>query len=218
MKKTALRILALAMLLALTVGALPALAAAARSIIVEPLYAGTGSYRMNIRNWSWTEEIVSVKSSNPGVLKVTDADSLEATPRKAGKATITVKYKLGGKSYTIKGKYTVKAYPKPVKSLTVNGERIKLTERQKLRYNHEAEYGKKVSVTINLKPRAGWKITKIKAYTRDTWNSKARKTTLKVANNTKFTVPKDKEAFITYTLENGKTKFDYIVNVERYGE
>ena len=218
MKKITLRILSLAMLLSLVVTAVPAIAAAARTVIVETLYTGTGSYEMNIKNWSWTEKVIFVKSSNPSVLEVTDAEDLELTPRKAGKAKITVKYKLAGKSYKIKGTYTVKAYPKAVKSLTVNGRKVKLTGEQKRRCVLEALEGEKVSFAINLKPGTGWKIAKINAYTQNTWDSKSKKTALKVANNTKFTVPKDKEAFITYTLAKGKARYQYHFIIERYGE
>ncbi len=218
MKKIILRILSLAMLLSLVVTAVPAIAAGARTIIVETLYTGTGSYDMNIRNWSWKEKVVFVRSSNPSVLKVTNEEGLELTPRKAGKATITVKYKLAGKSYRIKGRYTVEAYPKAVRSLTVNGSKVKLTGEQRRRCVLEVLEGEEVSFTINLKPGTGWKIAKIKAYTQDTWDSKSRKTTLKVANNTKFTVPKDKEAFITYTLAKGKARYQYRFIIVRYGE
>lgn len=218
MKKITLRILSLAMLLSLVVTAVPAIAVATRTVIVETLYTGTGSYEMNIKNWSWSEKVVFVRSSNPSVLEVTDAEDLELTPRKAGKAKITVKYKLAGKSYKIKGTYTVKAYPKAVKSLTVNGRKVKLTGEQKRRCVLEALEGEKVSFTINLKPGTGWKIAKINAYTQNTWDSKSKKTALKVINNTKFTVPKDKEAFITYTLVKGKARFEYNFIIERYGE
>ena len=127
-------------------------------------------------------------------------------------------YKLFGKSYKLKGTYTVVAYPKAVKSLTVNGSKVKLTGEQKRRCVLEVIEGEEASFTINLKPGTGWRIAKIKAYTQDTWNIKAEKTALKVLNNTKFTVPKDKEAYITYTLVKGKVRFEYRFIIERYGE
>ena len=218
MKNRLFRFLALALLLALTVGMAPAMAETKKvKIVPETMYTGCGEYWLNVENWTGNEESVLVKSSNSSVLKVKNESPLCVIPKKAGKAKITLEYKLDGESYSTSATFTVVKYPNPIASLTVNQKKIKLTDMAKYRYCVDCKYGTKATVTINMKPKKGWKISAIKAYTLKTWSTKGKKT-LKVKNNAKFTVAKDREVFITYTLKKGKTTFKYTVTVERYGE
>lgn len=219
MKKRFLRVLALALMLALAAGALSALAEAKKAkIITEKLYSNTGDYCIQLDNWTDDEEIVSVKSSNSKVIRVPRKESKWVEVKSAGKAKITIKYKLNGKTYTTSATFTVEKYPAPIKSLAVNGKSIKLTGEEKVRYNCEYVLDKKVSITINLKTKNGWKISSIKAYTFDAWSDKGNKKTIIVRNNKKFTVPGDKEAYVTYVLKKNKATFRYTIGIMRYGE
>ena len=218
MKNRLMRVLALVLLLALAVGVVPAMAATKKASFSNmALYANTGSCCLKLNNWTGDEEVVSITSSNPKVIDFEEDFSFWIIPKKVGSSTITLVYKLNGKEYTIKKKLTVSKYPKPIKSLTINKHRITLKDSAKCRFCFDEVMDKKLSITINLKPAKGWKITKIKAYALKTWSDKGKKS-LTVKNNKKFTVPKDREAFVTYALKKGKTKFNYTVSVERAGE
>ena len=93
MKNRFLKVLAFALLLALATGALPAMAAAPK-ILAMDLYTGTGEWWLDFDdNWTWTEDIYLVKSSNPDVIQVPEKDLEKIVPQKAGKSKITVKYK-----------------------------------------------------------------------------------------------------------------------------
>lgn len=221
MKHRFVRILALAMLLALAVSAVPATAATPKAKIeTETLYTDMLEYYMKIKNWTWDEEVISVKSDHPEILEVNDyEDNFCLNPHKVGKAKITIKYKLKGKTYKISGKYTVEKYPKPIKSLIINNQKIELKDSRKYRCNYDCGFGEKARITINLTPSKGWKISSINAYTVNTWSDDARRTTtIKVKNNKRFTVAKDSEAYVTYILKKGKTTFKYTVGIERAGE
>ena len=129
------RILSLILIvLLLTTIATPALAAKAKpSIIPTTLWAKCDYFEsVRFRNMPEKAKLISIKSSNTKVIKVVKEGSgiydnyLE--PLKAGKAKITVKYKIGSKSNTISATYTVKKYPNPLQSVEVNGAKVNITE------------------------------------------------------------------------------------------
>lgn len=221
MKNRSLRVLALALLLALTAGVVPAMAAqpGSASIAIEKLYADTGEYYIKIDGWTYSEEIISITSSDPTVINVTD-NSRYVKIKKAGSSTITIVYDLEGVTYEISGVLTVEKYPKPISSLTVNGKKISLKKERRVMYTFERQnLERDVTVKINLKPASGWKISKIKAYYYKVGHQDTHHN-LAVKNNKKFTVKKRCEAYVTYVLKNKKngTKFNYVVRVWTPGE
>ena len=222
MKNRLMRALALAMLLALVVSAVPAMAEAkgkTRSIISETLYAGTGDYWMTIKNWTWDETNVKITSSNSKVIKVPDKRFPCLEPKKAGKAKITVKFKLKGKQYKISKTFTVKKYPKAIQSLTINGQKIPLKDWARLNYWYEGEMDQLVTVTINVNAAKDWKISKIKGYEVGMDAADGRKA-ITVKNNKQLTFGADYMGEVIYTLKNKKTgkTFKYTICVDHVGE
>lgn len=215
MKRTISLILAVMLVLSL----IPAMAATQARIAKETLYSGTGEYYIKINNWTYEEEIISVKSSNSSVLKVTGSQSRYVLVKNAGQAKIKIKYKLNGKTTTISHTFTVKEYPKPIKSLTVNGKKITLKKEKRVLCRFDRpDLEKKASIKINLKPASDWIIDKIKAYYYNVSDSSNQKS-LTVKNNKAFTIKKRCEAVVTYTLKNSKgSKFNYVVEIKTPGE
>ena len=221
MKNRLLKVLALMMLLALAIGAIPALADYGDKASIEDmdLYAGCGDYLLDFdENWTWCEEIISVKSSKPDIIAVPYKDLELITPKKPGKSKITVKYKYEGKKYTISKTLTVKEYPNPVKSLTFNGKKVPLKGNKKVYYTYTSKKHRKNSATINLQPNSGWKISQIKAWKWDVDHAGHEKA-ITVKNNKKFTLAADWDARVVYTLKNKKGQtFIYTVIITELGE
>ncbi len=214
MKNRLIRILALA------VGIVPA-AAATKKVSIDnmTLYPDTGSHPLKLKNRTWEEEIISVTSSNTKVIDVEGEDSLWwLTPKKAGSSLITVKYRLDGKTYTMKKTLKVLKYPAAIKKLTINGRKIELKDINRVQYWVEGDIDKKVSATINLVPAKGWKISKIKAY-KTSLDGSIRKS-VKVTNNKKLTFGKNFYGHVFYTLKNKKTgkTFQYNIEFDHVGE
>ena len=222
MKNRFATLLALLMALVLAVGAVPATAAAKKaSIITEKLYSNTGDYLIDLKNWTYHEEIISVTSSNSKVIKVPDKHYRWVKVRAAGKAKITIKYKLNDVTYTTSATFTVVKYPSPIKSLRVDGKAVNLKGNARVAYDYwpEGVEEEKVSVTINLIPASGWRISRIKAYQYNAYEDSDVHYAMTVKNNRRFTVKRDYEAVVTYVLKNKKgDTFKYAITVCRPGE
>ncbi len=100
-------------------------------------------------------KVISVTSSNPKVIKVkregskSNINNYWLLPKKAGKATITVKYKTNtGKEKTDKLIRRVKPCPEVFKSMKVNGKTVDLSEHK---VDYDAKYtGTKPKVKLEL--------------------------------------------------------------------
>lgn len=142
-------------------------------------------------------------------------------PLKTGKSTVTVKYKVGRKSYALKQKYTVAPYYKAVKSLRINGDRQVISRGERRVYcgSYDAEATKYV---IRLTPASGWKIKSVRGiYTKEQREDiVVGHFTPKAAGTITVNVPLDRMAYVIYTLKNTKTgkTFDYNVGLTRFGE
>jgi hypothetical protein len=90
------------------------------------------------------------------------------TPLKKGKVRVTVKCRKDGKSYTLKTTYTVKAYPNVIKSLQVNGKKVKVTSRKNAYVVTQKDF-KEEYATVKLAQKKGWNIDYAYA---DLWNDK----------------------------------------------
>ncbi len=127
----------------------------------ETLWAGnTSSVSSPYGNFPDDIKIISVKSSKPKIVKITKNDNptkiydYQLVPLKAGKSTITVKFKEGGKTYTASGVFTVKKYPNPFEYIKVNGKKIDL---KKNKYDYSPEKYTKSKAKISVKLKKGWK-------------------------------------------------------------
>ena len=178
MNRRALRILALAVLLVLAAGMLPAMAASKPKIVTRTLWLGCDRmaypgeiYYVHIDHLPKKAKIIACRSSDESVLQFDDhpfffepedyITTIELHPVKAGKARLTVTYRLGRKDYDISAVYTVKKHPKPVKSLTLNGKKLDV---MKSWNGYQYDYDPKNNGDIyrlNLTPRSGWRIARV---------------------------------------------------------
>ena len=216
MKNKLLRILALVMLLALVVGAIPAMAASKKVRIKGGnLWIGAYGDGITVLNAPKNARVVSVKSSNKSVLKVSidgnTFDDISVTPgKKAGKAKITVKYKVDQNSYSVTSdSFTVKKLPKAIKSLEVNGKSISLT---KNKFDYPLFDYTNTKGTITVKAASGWKVSKMVLFPDPDYNpaSTYRKT---VKNGKSFNIPNDGSYCVDITMTNKKTKDVFIYHV-----
>ena len=224
MKNRLMRVLALAMLLALAAGVVPATAATPKAkIVTEILYTDYEyGYQMRFENLPEDADIYSVISDNAKVIKVENKRSPWLTPLKSGKAGITVKYKSGGKRYRLTAAYTVKKTYPAVSKLYINGTKetgIRRGERQVFCRKFDPDTTKNV---INLRPAAGWKITRVNGFFTDWDREDMVLGHFTLPTKSKVTVRVDQEqcAFVTYALKNtetGKT-FRYTIEIARVGE
>lgn len=223
MKTRLLRALALALLLAVAAGIVPAMAATEKAkakILVETLYPDyEDGYQMRFDGMPQDANIVSVKSSNKKVIK---ADGAYLYPLKPGKATITVRYQDGTKTYSIKAAFTVKKSYKAVKKLVINNKKMSGLNQgvRTVFYRHYDD--RKKSYTISLTPHSGWKVSRVSGFYTD-WdyeNMVLGTFTLPAKNKVTVKVALDRCAFVTYVLKNsasGET-FKYTVEIARVGE
>lgn len=213
------RIMSLIMAIMLALTMIPAMAAAQASIVKETLYTGMGEYYIKINNWTYEEEIISVTSSDSSVIEVREKRYRGVQVKGVGQAKIKIKYKLNGNTRTISANFTVKEYPKPIKSVTINGKKVNLRKDTLVRYRYDLpDLDKKSSIKINMKPASGWTVNGIKAYYYNV-EKESKHYNLTVKNNKTFTIKKRCEAVVTYTLKNKKgTKFTYVIEIKGGGE
>jgi len=126
--------------------------------IDKVLWVGQGYNYVYVDGLPDDAEIVSVKSTEPGVLKVryeAGDTGFEVKPLKAGKTTLKYTYRLNGKKTTIKQAVRVKKYPNAIASLTVNGKSVSF---KKNKFRYIVSKFTKRAVTIKVKAAKGWKV------------------------------------------------------------
>ena len=239
MKKYLNKITSLMLILCLTIGVFAvsvgnAYAASKKWVLLinEERWVGDASNVVKVcDDNSWGNEngptyatVTSVKSSNTAVLAAKKEtlyyeDHTEKgyllNSKKAGKATITVKYKTpAGKTGTLKKTITVKKYPKQIKSLKVNGKTVS-TSKHKFFFDRQTS---KKSVTIKMALKDGWKITDVYGYryTKSGKESKVKVTKKMLKNGTSISFPKKYEKMsVCVYMENGKSSIYYDVFFNR---
>ena len=201
-------VLTIAMLIIVTGPSANADAATVKpSIVAETLWVGTKyQYSVMYKNVPDEAKLVSIKSSKPTILKVSKTGKTvydtKLKPIKAGKAKVTVKYKIGNKTYTVAKTYTVKKKPSVIKSITLNGKKIKTNESTLI--TNVAKY-KGNKTKINLKLNANWKVAETFAYMQNPNKIDSYKE-FKVKNNKSFILKSGYNGAVFFTLKNTKTK------------
>ena len=116
-------------------------------------------YTVFTENLPEDAKLVSIKSSNPSVLKAEKwgSDKWDAVvgPLKPGTSTITVVYKIKGKKVTVNGTFTVKKSPNAIKALTLNNQAINV---KKNRFEAKCYDLAANKITIKVTPASGWKL------------------------------------------------------------
>ena len=144
-------------------------------------------------------KIVSVKSSKPSVVKVEDREDnfYNWKKKKKGKAVITVKYKIGSKTYTLKQTVTVKKV-KPFSYIKYNGKNI-YKGHEFESYFVKLKSGKK----ITWKLKKGYKLVSATTHYEMKSNKKLKK-------NAKLTIKKNLNSWINFTVKDSKGNvFEY---------
>lgn len=220
MRNKLLRSLSLCLLLAMLAGAmLPVCAEAKPSIKKETLWLGHAKDSVVLENWPDEAKVVSITSSKPSVLKVKKDKSfppfgLWMEPLSVGTSKVTVKYKLNGKTYTMKQDITVKDYPNPAPFtwIKLNDKKISLT---KNKYVYTKKKYTKKNATIAFKLNKNWKLDGCFGAG---WIDDEMVDAINWKNGEKFKVPaKFTRAVLAIELTNKKTKdtFYYEVHLNR---
>lgn len=175
-------------------------------------YPKVSTVRYSVLNGEASKiEIVSVKSSKPGVLKATKSNDLfniKLQAKKAGKSKLTIKYNYEGKTYTTSAQCTVsKQYP--LKSVSVNGKKVNLKKNCLSYFPSKYKKGKaKVKVTA----AKGWKVKSLQ-YCNDLISSSAK--TKKIKNGASVKTENGKISEVIVTLKKGKQTFTYRLYFDR---
>ena len=137
-----------------------------------------GAYYMRLPEAYSSSKILSVVSSKPGVVKITDfwPGEFYFETHKTGTATVTIKLELAsGKTKTLKSKITVHKLENPVKKLTCAGKKVKV-QTSLGKYSFFSNYStKKSSVKAVLTLKKNWKV--VQAYN---YNGKVKLSKLKL--------------------------------------
>lgn len=165
-------------------------------------------------------EVIKVSSSDPTVLKVNynkgDEDAV-AKAKKAGKATLTVVYRIDDQPpTTLTQKIKVKKYPNEIRKMTINGKAVKIS-------NHKFHVSKKCTTTtpeVKIKLKKGWKIKSVDAQANDYKNPKIKKIKITKSMLTKgksFSFPKRYgQMFINIVMINQKGEaIKYSIDLHR---
>lgn len=215
-RKYLFRALALAMLLALVMGCLPAMAAAKVKIVPQTLWfmADNPDFQdhwVHISNLPKSAKLLGCVSSNEAVVSIPFS---EAIPRdeeyvlnvkKPGKAKITVTYKVGAKKRTVSATYTVKKAPKVVSKLVFDGRKVNLNENGQAYYFCDGTPNK-YSHKIGFTPAKGWKIVESNICDYE------GNVIVSVKNNKTFKLPKKLHLSIyqlVYVMKNSKGDIFY---------
>lgn len=172
-----------------------------------PLYGGQASYyACEIHGMPDNAKLVSAKSSDTKIMKTMIAkNELLVKALKAGKATITVKYKVGGKTTTVKDTLYAEKFPKIFKSLKVAGKTVDL---KKNVGGYTLKKYKKNSAKIDVTVAKGWEINSIWGY--------ADGKELSISNHKSFKIPKKKNAFVCIEVYNDKGQYiPYEIEIKR---
>jgi len=193
----------------LLAGAMPAALAAAKTVPVEVesvLYPGAGYSPIYFPTLPSNCKLISYKSSNTKVLKVElIKDEIAVLPLKVGRSTVTVKYKSKGKTHEVQAVVRVQKYPKPIKTLKVNGNAVKTS---KYKDEYKLKKYKKTSAVVKVVPNKGWTVQDMMAFVgdSDTW----------VESGKSFKIPKGKDATVFIMMSNAKGKmFYYVIDFKR---
>lgn len=179
------------------------------------VYAGQTVYP-NITNGEEWAEITKLQLSNTKVAKVAKSyGEYCIKTKKKGSTKVTVTYKTSeGQTGTFSKTLRVRAYPNHIKSLTINGSKVKLKGDN--RY-YCFRHCRKNSVKIKLKLRKGWKITRVigRRY-RGEKNYKIKGIKKMVKNGKKISFPKKYHGmWIGIEMKKGKRVMYYDINLFR---
>lgn len=182
--------------------------------VMTSLWAGDNTwvwvYDANSEDYT-KATVTGVTSSNPAILAVSAGKAYDEydreytefmlTGKTPGSAAITVNYTTpNGETGTLSATIQVKKYPKQIKSLKVNGKKVKIS---KHKYNYSKKVKKsKTTLTIKMALKKGWKISSVNA---GRWTKSGKFSDVKV---------KKKALLKGKTIKFPKKYSDMFINVE----
>ena len=157
-------------------------------------------------------KFISVKSSNSKVLKIENKSSsgFGFVVKKGGKATVTAKVKIKGKTYTLKKKYTV-IDDKPFEYIKYGNKNIYKGKEYVENCLYKPKSGKKIS----------WKLKKGYQLLNATYDSGYPSKLKKCKNGQKLKLKKGGTTIVTFDIRTPENhKIQYIIHFtdEAYGE
>lgn len=205
-----LRALSLCLLVLLLAGFATSALAEGKLHPIMPLYGGMKSYyQLDVEGMPYNAKLISAKSSNPKIIAiktgVKEKNDIVVRALKAGTVTITIKYKVGKKTYTVKDKLTAKKFPRIFKSLKVAGKTVDL---KKDVGGYTLKKFKKTTAKIEIVPANGWEIGNIRGYI----GGKS----VSITNGKNFSIPKKKDAYINVSAYNDEGEYlYYVIEIKR---
>ena len=178
------------------------------TIVTETLWAGCEYFpTLQYNNMPSNAKIVSVKSSNTKVIKVekqsSDINDTLLYPLKPGKAKITVKYKVKGKTKTVSATFKVKKYPNPLLSVKVNGKKLDI---KTYKFYYDFYKYKATNTKIQVKLAKGWKIADAYRFTEKSKDG-SDFNDYNVKNGKAFKVKKGYNCYVFFNLVNSKGEY-----------
>lgn len=169
-------------------------------------------------------KVTSITSSKPSVIKIKTHDGADKTNcnsyyvivGKAGKSKVTVKYKVGSKSYSLSATYTVLNFPNAIKKLTFNGESIDVPTSKNPKNRGEVFGFTGTKGKVELELADGWEFDSLYV---NTYKPKSANGDFKNFNTElgkKFTIGKGRNASISlYIHDQNYTGFNFTLSVNR---
>lgn len=159
------------------------------------MYEGQTAYVSVYKSGSYESgTLTSVTSGNPNIAAVTkESGGLYSIKAKAvGSTVVNAGFKAPGVAAgNVSSKLTVKKYPKQIKSLKVNGKKVRIKGSKRYKLNKKCSSSK---ARIKMQLKSGWKITSVTAnyYSKATGQMTKAKVTKKMVKNGKaFKFPKE---------------------------
>lgn len=167
-------------------------------------------YTVFTENLPDNAKLVSIKSSKPSVLTADKWGSgcfdAVVSPHKPGRSRVTVKYRIGKKTYTVSGVYTVRKYPNAIKKLVFNGKTVNF---KKDPFNADYKSLKAKKVTIKVTPAKGWKLVQPIEILSEGSSYK----TVRNGKTVKISLKQPRvDALITLTNSKGE-EFEYFIDI-----
>ena len=172
-------------------------------LIPQVFWAGEQGWCLGLENAPENAKLVSVKSSNPKVLRVSGEDvfAIGFDPLQPGKSKVTVKYSVGKKVSEVSAVFTVKKFPSVFSTLKFNGKSIQPSYAKNI---YEIHNYKKTSATLTFKLKSAWNLLSAGL------DIEGEGERVPLVSGKSFKIPKGKESYIAIDAQEKKTG-DYIV-------
>lgn len=179
------------------------------SLLNCTVWMGSGENAIPVQGFSPTSELVSITSSDTGVLTVQKGVRLyECTmaPKKVGSSKVTVVVKINGEKKKFRATFKVRKYPEALTSLQVDGKSVNLSKN----HFYARQKVSKDSTKLKFQVGKGWKLKSCTYYD----ESKGKSVTVRSGGSVK-TPRSTGGAWVVFTLMKGSDLFYYDLSLVR---